>query len=84
MILFLSPHRYAFFVECLLEHGNGYLAVVEDAGGQCGIGTSVGEHIGNVVNAAGPALGNDGYMQMFGQAGKGVARVSLSSAVVVH
>ena len=44
----LSPHRYASFAEGLLEHGDRYLAVVEDTGGQCGIGTPMGEHIGYI------------------------------------
>ena len=57
---------------------------MEDAGSQCGIGTSVDEHIGNVVDATCTARGDDGDAQMFGQSGKGVAGVSLACAVVVH
>ena len=48
----LNSYFYSFLVQGLLEHGDGYLAIVEDAGSEGCIGTSEGEHIGNVVDAA--------------------------------
>ena len=46
-----------------LERCNGDFAVVEDAGGQRGVGVAQREGVGNVVCRAGTARGNDGYVQ---------------------
>src|SRR5262249_54898610 len=67
-----------------LGDGDGELVVVEDAGGQGGVGLALGQHAEQVIGVAGPAGGDDGDADGLGDGAGHLEVVAGLGAVGVH
>ena len=71
-------------MQILFQFWYGYLAKVEHAGSQGGIGMSYGKGIAEMLLASSTTTGDDGYGELFCQHGQSLIGISLFHSVVIH
>src|SRR5512142_1367476 len=79
-----KPHRDALLAQVLLELAHVVNAEVENAGGECCIGATFAEDVGEMSGVAGATGGDDGNRDGVGDSGSERAVKTDASAVAIH